>query len=106
MSVITKHLRKRAFGAARAVEEVSENALGLIPYLIGVPFAGGAAVGYLASKMSSPTDSDREALQEHVMDVKVREELGIQQRRLEGLKQRLRERKGMKSISRKRDAFV
>jgi len=104
-------LRKRAVtGWAGLTDEMLENVVGLIPYAIGVPLAGGSAVGYLASKMSSPSDSDREALQERVMDVKVREELGLQQRKLETLKKRLKElKKAQKDTarkSRKRDPFV
>lgn len=105
MSKIIRHLRKEAF-LGRALEEGSENLVGLVPYLLGVPAAGGAAVGYLASKMSSPSDSDKTALQERVVDTKVREELGMRQRQLEVLKARLKAKRAQPSVSRKRDMFV
>jgi hypothetical protein len=107
MSKIINHLRKEA-GALNLAGEVIEGGVGVIPYLIGVPLAGGAAVGYLASKMSSPSDSDREALQQRVVDTEVREEVGIQQRKLQAIKERMKAKRGenKKKISRKRDMFV
>jgi hypothetical protein len=106
MSKVIEHLRKEAAGGFWG--EVAEGGIGLIPYLIGVPLAGGAAVGYLASKMSSPSDSDREALQQRVIDTEVREELGIQQRKLKAIKDRLKSKRAenKKKISRKRDMFI
>lgn len=109
MSKIVEYLRKDArIGLGDAAGEVIEGGVGLIPFLIGIPLAGGAATGYLASKMSSPSDSDREALQQRVMDTEVREEVGIQQRKLKALKAKLKERaqKNQKSLSRRRDMFV
>lgn len=110
MSKIIAHLRKEAVNSLLGVglEEAAEGAIGVIPYLIGVPLAGGAAVGYLASKMTSPTDTDTKALQERVMDVSVREELGIQQRKLQSVRRRLAEKRKLnqRSISHKRDMFA
>lgn len=107
MSKIINHLIKEASWGG-AVGEVVEGGVGVIPYLIGIPLAGGAAVGYLASKMSSPTDSDREALQQRVVDTEVREEVGIQQRKLQAIKDRLKNKRkeNKRKISRKRDMFV
>jgi len=107
MSRLIKHLRKKASWGG-FLEEVVEGGIGALPYLIGVPLAGGAAVGYLASKMTSPSDSDREALQERVMDQEVREELGIRQRKLAVLRQRIKEMQARNTpkISRQRDMFV
>jgi hypothetical protein len=112
MSKFIDYMKKEAAAGlvANLVEETGENLVGIIPYLIGVPLIGGSAAGYLASRMSSPSDSDVQALQERVMDTKVREELGVQQRRLAALKQRLKEKKKADQerakLSRKRDPFV
>jgi len=109
MSKIIQHLQKEAkLGAGVALKEGIQAGFGVIPSLIGLSLAGGAAVGYLASKMSSPSDSDREALQQRVMDTEVREEVGLQQRKLKALQAKLKERsqQNQKSISRKRDMFV
>jgi hypothetical protein len=107
MSRIIEHLKKEASLGGFA-GEIVEGGVGVIPYLIGVPLAGGAAVGYLASKMSSPTDSDTEALQQRVVDTEIREEVGIQQRKLQAIKDRLKAKRGKnkKKISRGRDMFV
>jgi hypothetical protein len=105
MSKIINHLRKEA-GFGNLADAAGENLVGLIPYLIGVPLAGGAAVGYLASKMSSPTSSDKDAMQQQVMDTKVREELGVQQRKLEALKAKLKAKRDQPNISRRRDMFA
>lgn len=107
MSSIIQYLEKEA-NLFRFGEEVIEGGVGVIPYLIGVPLAGGAAVGYLASKMSSPSDSDREALQQRVVDTEVREEVGIQQRKLQAIKDRLKAKRkeNKRKISRGRDMFV
>ena len=115
MSKIIEYLRKEAgitpataVTAARAAGEATSTGANIIPYLIGISLAGGSAVGYLTSKMSSPSDSDREALQQRVMDTEVREEVGMQQRKLQALKDKLKERaqQNQKGISRKRDMFV
>jgi hypothetical protein len=109
MSKILEFLSKEAgSGWGGLGGELVEGGVGVIPYLFGIPLAGGAAVGYLASKMSSPGDSDREALQQRVIDTEVREEVGIQQRKLQALKARLKEQamKNKKAISHKRDMFA
>lgn len=105
MSKFIEYMQKEA-AASRIIEELAEGAVGLVPYLIAIPTAGGAAAGYLASKMTSPSDVDKDALQERVLDTKVREELGIQQRRLEALKKRIKDNREKPNVSRKRDMFV
>ena len=41
-----------------AMEGGGQAIAALIPYIIGAPLAAGSAVGYLASRMTSPGDSD------------------------------------------------
>jgi hypothetical protein len=108
MSKIIEYLKKEAVGGG-VMSEIAEGTIGAAPLLLlGLPLAGGSAVGYLASKMSSPTDSDREALQQRVIDAEVREEVGIQQRKLKAIKDRLKTKRqeNKKKISRGRDMFV
>lgn len=99
--------KKARFGWGDAIEGIGEGLGSIGPYLVGVPLVGGAAFGYLASKMSSPTDSDKEALQERVIDATVREQLALRQRQMQALKRKLIERKKQQQgAARGRDMFV
>lgn len=103
-------MRKEAssfFNIGDIAEGASQGAVGVIPYILGIPLAAGAATGYLTSKMTSPSDSDKEALQDRVMDVTVREELATRQRQLQATRQRVTERlQKQKEGARQRDMFV
>lgn len=80
---------------------------GLLPYAIGVPLVGGAIVGYLASKMTSPSDTDVEAIQQRVLEENVDTQLALSRRKLEAARRRIQGRiQGMKEEQFKRDMFV
>lgn len=80
----------------------------LIPYIIGAPLAAGTAVGYMASRMSSPGDSDVKALQKRVMDTEVREKLALSKRRLEQLRKKVKADEGINipGTTKQRDMFA
>jgi hypothetical protein len=102
-------LHKRASGiAGEATEGIFQGIAGLIPYVVVAPLAAGSAVGYLASRISSPSDSDVEALQKRVMDTEVREKLALSKRRLEALKRKMAAKAGTNDAAetRRRDMFL
>ena len=98
-------LHKRAGGLFEGMGEAFGAAL---PYVVAVPMAAGSAVGYVASKMSSPADSDVKALQARVLDTEVREKVALSKRRLEALKRKIAEKAELETPaeSRRRDMFV
>jgi len=107
MDRCTEYLNKEAGGSAlRAGAELSENAFSLLGLMIAVPAAAGLVSGVVGSKMTSPADSDIKSIQDRVMDVKVREELGLQQRKMDALKRKLRDQSKKAPVGRKRDMFV
>lgn len=100
-------LRKSASLGEGVAEGAGQGIAALLPYILGAPLAAGSAVGYLASRMSSPGDSDIGALQKRVMDTEVREKLALSKRRLEEMRRRLAAREGdTAAISKKRDMFI
>jgi len=112
MSRFTNHmLRKTAIEPVGATGKAIGGALagvgGLVPYAIGVPLVGGAIVGYLASRMTSPGDSDVEALQQRVLEQNVDTNLALSRRKLEAARRRIQGRiQGQKEEQFKRDMFV
>jgi len=111
MKRFNEHMLAKTAGGSvggEALEGILQGIAGVIPYAVIAPMAAGSATGYIASKMSSPTDSDIEALQKRVLDTEVREKLALSKRRLESLRRRLQERSGIDNAaeSRKRDMFV
>jgi len=101
MSVQTEFLRKVAF-AGDLVGTLEEH----IPMLVGVPLALGVASGALASKASSPQQSDVEAIQNNIMDTTVDAQLA-QRRRMIAIMQQLKaQNEEIRSRRRKRDAFL
>ncbi len=101
-------IKKKADLAEGVAEGGGQAVAALLPYVLGAPLAAGTAVGYLASRMSSPSDSDVKALQKRVMDTEIREKLALSKRRLEAMRKKMIEQQGEDTVatSRKRDMFV
>ena len=54
---------------------------GLLPYLaVGAPIAAGVGGGYLASRMTSPTEDDSKSLQKEMLLSKIEREIAKRQR--------------------------
>jgi hypothetical protein len=93
--------------AGGLAEAAGQGAAALIPYIVMAPMAAGSAVGYVASKLSSPSDSDVKALQASVIDDEVREKLALSKRRLEALRRRMEEdEENLEAEYGRRDMFV
>lgn len=99
---------KEASTGEGIAEAAGQGIAALLPYILGAPLAAGTAVGYLASRMTSPGDSDIQALQKRVMDTDIREKLALSKRRLEDMRRRVQEDQQVDTMatSRQRDMFV
>ena len=86
---------------------LSKDVVGTIMlYLLGTTTAAGAGVGWLASKVTSPSSAKRELLQKDVLDANIREALGRRQREVLTVKERNKREAEKPSVSKKRDMFV
>lgn len=57
-----------------------KKALELASYLVGVPLLVGSGIGYVASKVTSPAETDVETLQQEALLTKLKAETGLRQR--------------------------
>jgi hypothetical protein len=79
----TAYMEKEAEGGLfnfSTMSEAGSQILEKLPYLLLLPAAAGAAGGYVASKMSSPTDTDTAKIQNEFLKEKLKTYVARRQR--------------------------